>query len=280
MKYGIEIQGGEPRTVGDLAHEAEEAGWDGVFIADALAIGFKGQPDMPWFDTQVALAVIAMRTQRISIGTLIVAVTRRRPWKLAREIMTLDHLSGGRLILGVGLGAAEHDQGFYKVGEEMDLKRRAEIMDETLAILIGLWSGKPFTFKGTHYKFDKMTMIPRPVQKPRIPIWVPGVWPKEKSMQRALRWDGIIPQKYKGSPADTAKPEDTREIAAYVAKNRRAKSTFDIIAGGSTPAKSPKKAAEKVRPFAEAGATWWIESVWSGEAKLRARIKAGPPRIE
>jgi len=280
MKYGIEIQGGEPRTVGDLAHEAEEAGWDGVFIADALGIGVKGYADMPWFDTQVALAVIAMRTERIRIGTLIVAVTRRRPWKLAREIMTLDHLSGGRLILGVGLGAAEDDGGFYKVGEEMDLKRRAAIMDETLAILTGLWKGKPFSFKGERYKVDKMSMIPAPVQKPRVPIWVVGVWPKEKSMQRALRWDGIIPQKYKATPADTAKSEMTRDVAAYVAKNRKGKSEYDIIAGGSTPGKSRKKAAEKVRPFAEAGATWWIESVWSGEEKLRARIKEGPPRID
>jgi alkanesulfonate monooxygenase SsuD/methylene tetrahydromethanopterin reductase-like flavin-dependent oxidoreductase (luciferase family) len=279
MKYGIEIQGGQPRTVGDLAHQAEEAGWDGVFIADALAIGAKGYSDMPWFDTQVALAVIAMRTERIRIGTFIVAVTRRRPWKLAREIMTLDHLSGGRIILGVGLGAAQDDGGFYKVGEEMDLKRRAEIMDETLAILTGLWSGKPFSFKGIHYKVDKMSMIPGPVQKPRIPIWVPGVWPKEKSMQRAVRWDGIIPQKYKGTPGDTARPEDTRDLAAYVAKNRRGKSHYDIVAGGSTTGKNRKKAVEKVQPFADAGATWWIESVWSGENKLRERIKEGPPRM-
>jgi alkanesulfonate monooxygenase SsuD/methylene tetrahydromethanopterin reductase-like flavin-dependent oxidoreductase (luciferase family) len=280
MKFGIEIQGGEPRTVGDLASAAEQAGWDGVFIADALAIGVKGHADMPWFDTQVALAVIAMRTERIQIGTLIVAVTRRRPWKLAREIMTLDHLSGGRLILGVGLGAAEDDGGFFKVGEAMDLKVRAEIMDETLAILAGLWTGKTFSFTGKHYKVDRLSMIPVPVQTPRIPIWVPGVWPKEKSMQRALAWDGIIPQRYKGSPGDTARPEDTRAVASYVAKNRRASSGFDIIAGGSTPGKSRKKAADKVRPFADAGATWWIESVWSGETRLRARIKEGPPRID
>src|SRR5215831_16462989 len=240
MKYGIEIPGGEPRTVGDLAHEAELAGWDGVFIADALAIGVKGQPDMPWFDTQVALTVIAMRTERIRIGTFIAAITRRRPWKLAREIMTLDHLSAGRLILGVGLGAAEDDGGFYKVGEAMALKTRAEILDETLAILTGLWTGKPFTFKGAHYSVDKLSMIPAPVQKPRIPIWVPGVWPKEKSMQRALRWDGIIPQKYKGSPADIPRPEDTRNVAAYVDKNRTGDSEYDIIAGGSTPGKSRK----------------------------------------
>src|SRR5262249_56120319 len=107
MKYGIEVSGGERRTVGDLAHEAEQAGWDGVFIADALAIGVKGQPDMPWFDSQVALAVIAMRTERIRIGTLIAAITRRRPWKLAREIMTLDHLSSGPLIFPVGLAPSE-----------------------------------------------------------------------------------------------------------------------------------------------------------------------------
>jgi len=281
MKYGIEIPGGEPRTVGDLAHEAELAGWDGVFIADALAIGFKGQPEMPWFDTQVALAVIAMRTEKIRIGTLIVALTRRRPWKLAREIMTLDHLSGGRLILGVGLGAAEHDGGFYKVGEVMELKGRAEIMDETLAILAGLWKGKPFSFKGSHYHVDKLCLIPKPIQKPRIPIWVPGVWPKEKSMLRALRWDGIIPQRYQGSPTDRARPEFTGQVASYVNKNRRSKSGFDIIAGGSTPGKSRTKAAETVRAFADAGATWWIESVWTGgENKLRERINQGPPRIE
>lgn len=162
----------------------------------------------------------------------------------------------------------------------MDLKMRAEIMDETLAILTGLWSGKPFSFSGTHYQVDKLSMIPVPVQKPRIPIWVPGVWPKEKSMQRTLRWDGIIPQKYKGSPADTAQPEDTRDVAAYVTKNRTSTSAFDIIAGGSTPGRNRKKAIEKVRPFADAGATWWIESVWTGENKLRTRIKEGPPRIE
>jgi alkanesulfonate monooxygenase SsuD/methylene tetrahydromethanopterin reductase-like flavin-dependent oxidoreductase (luciferase family) len=194
--------------------------------------------------------------------------------------MTLDHLSGGRLILGVGLGAAEHDGGFYKVGEVMDLKGRAEIMDETLAILEGLWKGKPFSFKGAHYHVDKLSMIPTPLQKPRIPIWVPGVWPREKSMQRALRWDGIIPQRYKGSPSDRARPEDTSDIASYVRKNRKGRSGFDIIAGGSTSGKNRKKAVEKVRPFAEAGATWWIESVWAGGDKLRARIKEGPPRIE
>src|SRR5262249_30237098 len=166
------------------------------------------------------------------IGTFIAAITRRRPWKLAREILTLDHLSAGRLILGVGLGAAEHDGGFYKVGEAMDLKTRAEIMDETLAIMTGLWTGKAFTFNGAHYHVDKLRLIPSPVQRPRIPIWVPGVWPKEKSMQRALQWDGIIPQRYKGSPADTPRPEDTREVAAYIHKNRAGASAYDIIAGG------------------------------------------------
>jgi len=123
-------------------------------------------------------------------------------------------------------------------------------------------------------------MIPTPVQKPRIPIWVPGVWPKEKSMQRALRWDGIIPQRYKASPADTPRAEDTSDITAYVQKNRTTTAGFDIISGGSTSVKSRKKAVEKVRAFADAGATWWIESVWTGENKLRARIKEGPPRVE
>ena len=151
MKYGFVIDGGDARTNSELAQDAEAANWDGVFIADAVDIGFPNAPPLPWFDPWIVLAAMAMRTEHLRIGTMITPVSRRRPWKLARETVTLDHLSNGRLIFGVGLGAAEDDGGFFKVGEAMDIKVRAELLDEGLAIVAGLWSAKPFKFSGRHY---------------------------------------------------------------------------------------------------------------------------------
>ena len=279
MKYGLVIQEGDLRIVCDLAVEAEEAGWDAVFIADALSIETKGYPASPWYDPWIAMAAIAMRTERIRIATMIAAISRRRPWKVAREAQTLDHLSNGRLTLGVGLGAAEHDGGFYKVGEAMDLKTRAQLMDESLQIMDGLWTGKPFSFKGEHYHVDDMTMLPVPVQSPRVPIWVVGVWPKEKSMRRTLQWDGIIPQRYKAGPSDVPDPDFVRTIKAYVDENHPQPDKFDIISGGTTPGRSKKRAVETARSFMEAGATWWVESDWSANRKkILARIHQGPPR--
>jgi hypothetical protein len=277
MKYGFVIDGGDIHTVSELTRQAEEAGWDGVFIADAMAIGgTKDFPDLPWFDPWIVLAAMAMRTERIRIGTFITPVSRRRPWKLVRETVTLDHLSGGRLTLGVGLGAANDDGGFFKVGEETDLKRRAEMLDEGLAIMAGLWSGKPFSFTGQHYRVDEMSMLPPPVQSPRIPVWVVGVWPKQKSMQRTIRWDGVIPQKYKSM--DRVKPDEVRKIKGFADEHRTEAAPFDIVVGGRTPGGNSKKAVNTVRPFAEAGATWWLESLMTLSVdKLRARIKQGPP---
>lgn len=201
MQYGFIFPGGDPRTLAALSYDAEAAGWDGVFIPDSIAIDTPEFPAMPAFDPWVTLAAMAMRTERVRIGAIITPISRRRPWKLARETATLDHLSNGRLIIAVGLGALD-DKGFANVGEATDLKTRAAMLDEGLAILAGLWSGQPFSFHGEHYQVDNLTFLPSPVQKPRIPIWVVGAWPRAKSMQRALRWDGILPQKSDGRRDD------------------------------------------------------------------------------
>jgi hypothetical protein len=277
MQYGFTIEGGDVHTFSELAAEAEEAGWDGVFVADAMSIETPNFPAFPWFDPWVVLAAMAMRTKRVRIGTIITAVPRRRPWKLARETGTLDHLSGGRLILGAGLGAAQDDGGFYKVGEAMDLKIRAQRLDEGLAIIAGLWSGRPFSFSGEHYRVENMTMLPPPVQNPRIPVWVPGVWLKPKSLERALRWDGIIPQKHKSMQPMT--PAEVKELKGYINDHRSETTPFDIVVGGTTPGRNRKQAVKKVRGFAEAGATWWLESMMTLTSEnLRKRIKQGPPR--
>ena len=150
MKYGFIIPDGDTKSIPDFAVEAEAAGWDGVFIPDCISIETESIKPSPIYDPWILLAVMAVRTEQIHIGTMLTPPSRRRPWKLARETVTLDHLSNGRLVLPVGLGAAGDDVGFYKVGEEMDLGMRARILDESLDILDGLWSGKPFSYEG-HY---------------------------------------------------------------------------------------------------------------------------------
>src|SRR5438552_6600128 len=161
MQYGFIIPGGDLHTIIELASDAEAAGWDGVFYWDGIYIESAGLMYDPW----VVLAAMAMRTERVRIGAMLTPLSRRRPWKLARETVTLDHLSRGRLILPFGLGALD-DGGFAKVGEETDRKVRAQLLDEGLEILTGLWSGKPFSFHGQHYSVEEMTFLPPPVQSP------------------------------------------------------------------------------------------------------------------
>jgi alkanesulfonate monooxygenase SsuD/methylene tetrahydromethanopterin reductase-like flavin-dependent oxidoreductase (luciferase family) len=273
MRYGFIVPKGDPRAIAELAREAEEAGWDGVFYYDAICVG-----EMETYDPWIVMAAMAMETERVRLGAILTPPARRRPWKLARETVTLDHLSGGRLVLPVGLGALD-DGGFSKVGEPTDRKVRAELLDESLEILTGLWSGEPFSYEGEHYRLEEMTFLPPPVQRPRIPIWVVGAWPSKKSMDRALRYEGLLAYTTRGEVT----PEDIRAMKEYVEENKEVDGTFDIVWEGVTPGDDLERAASMVRPFAEAGATWWIESPWSPPNEpedLRHRIGQGPPRIE
>jgi Luciferase-like monooxygenase len=269
IKIGIILTAGDPRAAADLAALAEEHGWDGVFTWDAIAIGSAEAYD-PW----VVMAAMAMRTERVRVGAIVTPPSRRRPWKLAREAMTLDRLSNGRLILPVGLGALD-DAAFANVGEPTDARTRAELLDESLAILEGLWSGKPFAFDGRHYRFGEMTFQPTPVQQPRIPIWVVGAWPHERSMRRTLRWDGVY--------AQVEGVEGIRAVADWAEREWPSATRdrlWDVIAEGRTPADDPGAAAAIVAGYEAAGATWWIESDWESMsvAAVRERIVAGPPR--
>jgi alkanesulfonate monooxygenase SsuD/methylene tetrahydromethanopterin reductase-like flavin-dependent oxidoreductase (luciferase family) len=278
LHYGYIIPGGEANEIVTMAREAEDAGWDGVFYWDGIYIESAG----PMFDPWAMLAAIAMRTRHVRIGAMLTPVSRRRPWKLARETMTVDQLSGGRLVLPVGLGALD-DGGFGKVGEPTDRKTRAELLDEGLEILTGLWSGEAFSYKGKHYTLKEMTFLPAPVQTPRIPIWVVGAWPRERSMARVLRYDGLLPAKLgaDGSFADVT-PDDLRAMKTYIDERRKATTPFDIVYEGRTPGDDPAGAAEIVRPYAEAGATWWMEAMWEAPntpSDVRKRIQQGPPRI-
>ncbi len=191
MRYGLELPNGgvcgHPHILVEMAALAEEAGWDGVFLEDYIV--YWRARDAPTYDPWITLAAMALHTERIRLGTTVTPLSRRRPWKLARETVTLDHLSNGRLILSVGLGDL-NDAGFVQVGEVTDARHRSQRLDEALDVLVGLWSGQPFSYQGEHYNVRDVTFLPRPVQTPRIPIWVGGGWPRRGTIQRAARWDG------------------------------------------------------------------------------------------
>jgi alkanesulfonate monooxygenase SsuD/methylene tetrahydromethanopterin reductase-like flavin-dependent oxidoreductase (luciferase family) len=269
VKFGIIITTGDPRQAADLAAEAEAAGWDGVFYWDGISIG---ETDM--YDPWVVMAAMAMRTERVTLGAIVTPPSRRRPWKLARETMTLDRLSNGRLVLPVGLGALD-DGAFGNVGEPTEAKIRAELLDESLEIIEGLWSGKPYAHEGRHYHFGPMTFRPTPVQQPRIPIWVVGAYLSLRSMRRAMRYDGLITQ--------TDSAEVVEDMVHDLARERPPDDRdrpFEIIAQGRTSL-DPGNRRRTVAGFASAGATWWVDADWEAPTvdALRRRIHAGPPSV-
>jgi len=283
MQYAVDIPNfdayADPRTVVALAVEAEAAGWDGFFVWDHLLLDRSRRMDIadPW----VLLAAVASVTERIRIGPMVTPLPRRRPWQVARQAVTLDHLSAGRLILGVGLGnPADAEYGAF--GEATDARIRAEKLDEALAILDGLWSGEPCSFDGRHYQLHEMTFLPRPVQRPRIPIWVAATWPRERPIARAARWDGVYPLKAagRGGLADLAS-SDVRALCERIAALRPDGGPFDVVVGGATPAADRGLAATLVARFADAGATWWAEAlspVRGSLDEMRERIRVGPPK--
>jgi alkanesulfonate monooxygenase SsuD/methylene tetrahydromethanopterin reductase-like flavin-dependent oxidoreductase (luciferase family) len=277
VKYGFIITGGEAREQVELARAAEDAGWDGVFTWDGIHVG----NDLETYDPWALMGAMAMATDRVRLGAMLTPPSRRRPWKLARETTTVDRLSNGRLILPVGLGAVD-DRGVTALGEAADRRTRAERLDEGLEILIGLWSGEPFAYDGRHYRFEPMAFRPTPVQRPRIPIWVVGAWPSERSMSRVLRYDGLLPY-WLAQTTGLARPQEPDQLAEmrdWIGA-RRSLEGFDIIMEGTTSADDAASAAAAVKPWADAGATWWIESDWSNwdPAVMRRRIEAGPPRV-
>jgi alkanesulfonate monooxygenase SsuD/methylene tetrahydromethanopterin reductase-like flavin-dependent oxidoreductase (luciferase family) len=271
VRFGVILTGGSVAEQLKLARGAEAAGWDGVFTWDGIHVGDRMEVHDPW----VLMSAFAMATERVRIGAMIQPLARRRPWKVAREAVTLDHVSNGRFTLCVGLGALD-DSGWGRVGEPTDRRTRAEKLGETLEILTGLWSGEPFGFRGEHYRFEPMAFRPTPVQQPRIPIWVVGAWPAERSMARAARYDGILPHPVGGAALS---PELVADMRAWVGARRGSGENFDIVIEGVTSADEPDAAAAEAARWAEAGATWWIESDWESNARaLRRRIEAGPPR--
>ena len=264
---------GDARGLAGLAREAEESGWDGFFVWDHIAWEGATHYADPW----ISLGAIALRASIIRIGPMVTPLPRRRPWKVAHEAATPDHLSGGRLTFGAGLGGREREFGFF--GEEPYPKRRAAMLDEGLEIPTNTWSAEPFTHRGVHYRVTEARLTPPPLQRPRIPIWIAGTWPRRRPFLRSLRWDGYGPV---GEAGSSLTPEDVREMGGFASGQRTRDEPLDIRMTGSTNGESPDEARRKVARFAEAGARWWDENLSPSGTSLgeaRERVRLGPPDV-
>ncbi len=283
MKYGLEIPNGDecgdPRTLAELARLAEESGWDGFFLEDYII--YYTSENAPTYDPWVSLAAIALSTEHIRIGTTVTPLPRRRPWKLAREALTLDHLSDGRVILGVGLGASD-DASFTRFNEETNAARRAGMLDEGVDILAGLLSGEPFCYSGEHYSVGDVTFLPSPVQSPRIPIWVGGSTQAGAVVRRAVRCEGIVPYKSTDTSGwEDLTPDEVRDLRGRIEGRRTFATPFDVAIGGRSRGNDWEMERSYIRSLAEAGATWWMEGCPAADLDtMRATIARGPLRVD
>jgi len=289
MRYGVYVPNfgpyGNARVLADLAYEAEEAGWDGFFLWDQVSKTTLA----PTFDTMVdpwiALAAIALRTRTMRLGTLVTPLPRRRPWMLARETVSLDHLAAGRLICGVGSGGGYFD--FEALGEATDAKTLAGLLDEGLEVLTGLWSGEPYRHEGTFYHIKEAQFLPRPLQSPRIPIWVAGMWPAKAPLRRAARWDGVVPIGRDLPLTGMLTPAQMHEIVRSIASEPGYTLPYEIVHSGITGGTDTAHDREVVAAYQQVGVTWWVEKIlpelwgswtdWPLE-EMRSRIRQGPPK--
>ncbi len=241
----------DPRVLADVARLAEESGWDAVFCWDHLS-----RLGEPATDPQVALAAMALATERVILGTMVTPLARRRPAKVARETVALDRLSGGRLVLGVGLGSRDEEE-FASFGDADDRVVRGQMLDEALDVLTALWTGEPVAHDGLHYRAHTAAGFrPVPVQRPRIPIWVAGTWPAKPAFRRAARYDGLFPT-FRGVGAPTnVDPEQLAEAVAYTMSHREpGLPPLEVAIEGASPADVP------LDVYAAAGLTWWVETI-------------------
>ena len=268
---------GDPRMLVELAVAAEEAGWDGFFLWDHL---LWHEPGGHVADPTVVISAIAARTERIRFGIMVNLLARRRAAKVARETVTLDVLSGGRLIVGAGLGSLPAE--FTAFGENADPRVRAARLDESLHLLDALWTGQPVTFHGEYLTATDVTMLPRPVQRPRIPIWCGGRWPNRPPFRRAARWDGVLPTHTGYGLGETMPPDELRAVIRYTREHRTADGPFDVALEGRTDGSAADRGGQLVAAYVRAGLTWWIEALgwWRGTpADAMARVRQGPPAV-
>lgn len=276
MRFGITGTWGSPSELLEVAVEAERAGWDGWFTWDGVSLG-----DSPSWAPWTLLGAAAQATSRLRLGAVVFAPARRLPWELVRDVLTVDHLSGGRLVLPVGLGVTD-DAAVARVrGLSPAARDRAALLDESLAFLDRALSGEKFSFDGAAHGIEDVQFQPLPVQRPRPPVWVIGGWPSDRSLARAARWDGVLLQRVRSEEPWT--PEDVARAVTRVRELRAEQGLpaepYDVVLDGTLPTDAAER-SDHLAALAEAGVTWWIESHWADTttpAELLALARSGPP---
>ncbi|WP_405658856.1 LLM class flavin-dependent oxidoreductase [Streptomyces sp. RK9] len=288
MRFSINIPNfgdfADARTVAQVAVAAEQAGWDGLFVWDHVVHDKEVQRGKPFGDPWMLLTAAALATERIRLGTLVTPVARRRPQQLARQVATLDALSGGRVTFAAGLGGPVQDE-YASFGEPTDPKVLAELLDEGLGLLDRYWSGERVTHDGKHFHVDDVQLLPAAAQRPRPPVWIAGFWPNRPPMRRAARWDGAVPLFESARHGEIPPLDEVRDLVAYVRGHREDPAApYEIVLGGATPG-DPARARDLLGPLRDAGVTWWDErQLQTGpgldrlDAVLR-RIEQGPPEM-
>jgi alkanesulfonate monooxygenase SsuD/methylene tetrahydromethanopterin reductase-like flavin-dependent oxidoreductase (luciferase family) len=277
VRYAISVPNfgdfADPGWTLSLAREAESAGWDAFFLWDHLLAWNGNVVADPW----TLLAAIAVSTERIRVGTMVTPLPRRRPWQVARQVVTLDRLSGGRAVLGVGLGFPPREE-FERFGESGDTRVRAEMLDEGLEIVAGLMGGGPLTHEGRHFHLDDVTFAPLPEQRPRVPIWVAGAWPNRAPFRRAARFDGVVPIALVDGQEVPIDVPTMRAVVDFTDRCRRGEGPFDRVFTGILP-DDPVEARTMADQLASFGVTWWQVSPEMGQTReeVSAWIRRGPP---
>lgn len=259
----------KPVNMIKLAKLAEENGWDGIFLWDHIPV----EPSMAAYDPWVLLTLIAANTETLRLGTTVTPLARRRPQKIAKEIVTLDYLSKGRVILGIGLGNKKE---FASYGEPFKPREVAEKLDECVEILRLLWSGEPVDYQGKHYRI-KAQHLPTPVQK-QIPIWVGGNWPNKAPFRRAAKYQGVFP--LKRDSYDGLTPEEHMATLEYIKKHGGNLDDYDVVR--SVYSQGDPEKDKWMKKYEEAGVNWFLDCLdpWRGkDENLFERVKRGPPEI-
>ncbi|HEX6239104.1 MAG TPA: LLM class flavin-dependent oxidoreductase [Acidimicrobiales bacterium] len=275
MRFGLSVPNfAEPQRLLEVARTADEAGWDGFFLWDHIVVD-RVAP-VPVSEPWTVLAAAATATSRTRLGTLVTPLARRRPWVLARQVTTVDHLSGGRAVLGVGLGVPPEAE-YAALGEPADPRRHARLLDEGLEVLTAIWSGERVVHAGRDHRVDGVRFLPRPVQAPRIPIWSAASLPARAGVRRAARWDGIAPVFAEGQEFRPVTPDEVADIVREIGERRQHGGGFDVVVWAVAPD------AARRREYEEAGATWLIEGPAPGTDWLDdalAIASTGPPERE
>ncbi|SEE08752.1 Luciferase-like monooxygenase [Streptomyces misionensis] len=285
MRFSVNVPNfgdfADPRAVATLATAAEQAGWDGLFVWDHVL--HRRHHGRPFADPWILLTAAALATSRIRLGTLLTPVPRYRPEQLARQVATLDRLSGGRVVFAAGLGGPVEDE-YGSFGDTAGPRELAGRLDEGLELVTRFWSGEPVDHQGRHYTARDVTLLPATAQRPRPPVWIGGFWPHRRPMRRAARWDGAVPLFETARHGQVPDLAQVRELVGFVREQRAGEEErpFEFVLGGVT---DPATAPDVIGPLRDAGATWWDERQLQGGpdldrlAPVLRRVEAGPPAL-